>query len=183
MSYVETSAPIATMRVPSVVLKMYEAHKARLERFKRAAIGPKAAAPISDPPIKILTKPTWEERQRAIPIPKGPWFSVVEMGRVDGPRRPTIGDVQRTVAKHFKLTIAELICARRTKSVVIPRHIAMALCREMTLESYPNIGRRFRRDHTVPIYAFNKICELVKADASVAADYESLKAKLGGSVE
>jgi len=183
MSYVETSAPVATMRVPSVVADMHRAHMARIQRFKSAAIGPKPPAPVNERPVKILTEPTWEERQRAIPIPKGPWFSVVEMGRVDGPRRPTIGDVQRTVAKYFKLTIAELICARRTKSVVIPRHIAMALCREMTLESYPNIGRRFRRDHTVPIYAFNKICELVKTDASVAADYESLKAKLGGSVE
>lgn len=122
---------------------------------------------------------TWAQRQKRLHEFKEPWFSIVcELE----PVYPRIETIQHVVAKHFGLTRNDLICGRRTKVVVLPRHIAMALCRLLTLKSFPEIGRRFgNRDHTVPIYAFRKIEALIKIDPTVSADFEALKAQLGGA--
>lgn len=70
----------------------------------------------------------------------------------------TIDLIQKITTEYFKITMNDLLGKKRTKNVVVPRQIAMYLCREMTEESFPHIGELFGgRDHTTIIHAFTKI--------------------------
>ncbi|MBA5776057.1 chromosomal replication initiator protein DnaA [Stappia sp. F7233] len=95
------------------------------------------------------------------------------------PRRVKIEDIQRIVSKHYNVTKADLLSARRTRTIVRPRQIAMYLAKIMTPRSLPEIGRRFgNRDHTTVLHAVRKIEELTKADATLAQEIELLKRML-----
>ena len=65
------------------------------------------------------------------------------------------------VAEKFQVSLIDLLSARRTANIVIPRHYAMWRCRKETFMSLPAIGRLFRRDHTVVLYAVEKIEKLI----------------------
>ena len=70
----------------------------------------------------------------------------------------TIDLIQKITTEYFKITMNDLLGKKRTKNVVVPRQIAMYLCRELTEESFPHIGELFGgRDHTTIIHAFTKI--------------------------
>jgi chromosomal replication initiator protein len=72
--------------------------------------------------------------------------------------RVTLNGVQECVAAHFQVTLQELRGARRHRSVLVPRQVAMYLCRRLTEASLPEIGRAFGgRDHTTVIHAVNKV--------------------------
>lgn len=95
------------------------------------------------------------------------------------PRRVKIEDIQRIVSKHYNVSKADLLSARRTRTIVRPRQIAMYLAKMMTPRSLPEIGRRFgNRDHTTVLHAVRKIEELSKADNGLAQELELLKRML-----
>lgn len=72
-------------------------------------------------------------------------------------------DLIRLVSAEFKVSIQDMVSARRTKAVVYPRHAAMYLCKRFTASSYPDIGRAFgKRDHTSAFYAVNKLERIVQ---------------------
>ena len=74
----------------------------------------------------------------------------------------TIEDIQKKVSEHFSVKMSEMFSARRSKSVVIPRQVAMYLSKELTNLSYPEIGRNFGgKDHTTIIHASKKIDKLL----------------------
>jgi chromosomal replication initiator protein len=99
--------------------------------------------------------------------------------RSSEPRRVKIEDIQRVVSKHYNVTKADLLSARRTRTIVRPRQIAMYLAKVMTPRSLPEIGRRFgNRDHTTVLHAVRKIEELAKADYALAQELELLKRML-----
>ncbi|WP_417668310.1 chromosomal replication initiator protein DnaA [Roseibium sp.] len=99
--------------------------------------------------------------------------------RSSEPRRVKIEDIQRVVSKHYNVTKADLLSARRTRTIVRPRQIAMYLAKVMTPRSLPEIGRRFgNRDHTTVLHAVRKIEELARADHSLAQELELLKRML-----
>ncbi len=99
--------------------------------------------------------------------------------RAAEPRRVKIEDIQRVVSKHYNVTKADLLSARRTRTIVRPRQIAMYLAKMMTPRSLPEIGRRFgNRDHTTVLHAVRKIEELSKADNGLAQELELLKRML-----
>lgn len=99
--------------------------------------------------------------------------------RSSEPRRVKIEDIQRVVSKHYNVTKADLLSARRTRTIVRPRQIAMFLAKVMTPRSLPEIGRRFgNRDHTTVLHAVRKIEELSRADNSLAQELELLKRML-----
>jgi Bacterial dnaA protein helix-turn-helix len=76
----------------------------------------------------------------------------------------------RTVARDYYVTIDDILSERRTKDIVIPRHIAMFLSKEMTNSSLPDIGRRFgKRDHTTVLNAIRRISALVACDPIFAS--------------
>ncbi len=86
-----------------------------------------------------------------------------------------IDNIQKTVAEYFKIRIADLSSKNRRQSVTRPRQIAMALARELTSYSYPEIGNAFGgRDHTTVINACKRVTELKESDIKVSEDYANL---------
>ena len=101
--------------------------------------------------------------------------------RAREPKKVKIEDIQRVVSKHFNVTKADLLSARRTRTVVRPRQIAMYLAKALTPRSLPEIGRRFgNRDHTTVLHAVRKIEEMATADRGFADEIEMLKRMLDG---
>lgn len=91
----------------------------------------------------------------------------------------TIENIQKTVAEYYNIKMADLKSKVRTRSVVRPRQMAMALAKELTSHSLPEIGREFGgRDHTTVIHACKTIEELRQSDSSVQEDYTNLTRKL-----
>ncbi len=87
----------------------------------------------------------------------------------------TVENIQKTVADYFKIRVADLLSKRRSRSITRPRQIAMALSKELTTHSLPEIGDAFGgRDHTTVLHACRKVVELRDTDARVSEDYGNL---------
>jgi len=96
-------------------------------------------------------------------------------------RRITIDEIQKQVASHFNVRVADMSSARRARSVARPRQIAMYLAKQLTSRSLPEIGRKFGgRDHTTVIHAVRKVEEIKAQDAAFAEDLELLRRILQG---
>ena len=96
-------------------------------------------------------------------------------------RRITIEEIQKRVAEHFNIKLAEMSSARRSRAVARPRQVAMYLAKQLTSRSLPEIGRKFGgRDHTTVMHAVRKVEELRSADAAFAEDVELLRRMLEG---
>jgi chromosomal replication initiator protein len=90
-------------------------------------------------------------------------------------KQVTIENIQKTVAEYFKIRTSELLSAKRSRTIARPRQIAMALAKELTNHSLPEIGEAFGgRDHTTVLYATRKIAELKESDHRVEEDYANL---------
>ena len=87
----------------------------------------------------------------------------------------TIENIQKTVGEYFKIRIADLLSKKRSRSIARPRQVAMALAKELTNHSLPEIGDAFGgRDHTTVLHACRKIIELRRSDAKVSEDFLNL---------
>ena len=87
----------------------------------------------------------------------------------------TIENIQKTTAEYYKLRVSELVSKRRNRSVARPRQIAMALSKELTNHSLPEIGDAFGgRDHTTVLHACRKISELRKNELKIEEDYNNI---------
>ncbi|MDT4814870.1 Chromosomal replication initiator protein DnaA [compost metagenome] len=87
----------------------------------------------------------------------------------------SVDNIQRTVAEYYKIKIADLLSKRRSRSIARPRQVAMALSKELTNHSLPEIGDAFGgRDHTTVLHACRKIAELRESDADIREDYKNL---------
>ena len=83
----------------------------------------------------------------------------------------TIENIQKTVCEYYKIRMAELLSKRRPRSIARPRQMAMALCKELTQHSLPEIGDVFGgRDHTTVLHACRKIDELCETDGRLRED-------------
>lgn len=94
-------------------------------------------------------------------------------------RMVTIDNIKRTVATYYNIRVADLASPRRTRSLARPRQIAMALSKELTQHSLPEIGEAFGKDHTTVLHACRKVAELRNEDAKIREDYEILHRQLG----
>ena len=91
----------------------------------------------------------------------------------------TIENIQRIVADHYNIKLADIKSKSRTRTIARPRQIAMALAKELTNHSLPEIGREFGgRDHTTVMHACKTIAELRDTDTSIQEDYTLLTRKL-----
>jgi chromosomal replication initiator protein len=96
-------------------------------------------------------------------------------------RLVTVENIQKTVADYFKLRVADLLSKRRSRSVARPRQVAMALAKELTSHSLPEIGDAFGgRDHTTVLHACKRIRELRDSDQKIQEDYKNLLRTLAG---
>jgi len=94
-------------------------------------------------------------------------------------RRVTIDEIQRRVAEHYNMKMAEMTSPRRARVVARPRQVAMYLAKQLTQRSLPEIGRKFGgRDHTTVMHAVKKIEELTRLDRALAEDVELLQRML-----
>ena len=91
-------------------------------------------------------------------------------------RRVTIEEIQKRVAEHYSIRLADMSSPRRARAVARPRQVAMYLSKQLTSRSLPEIGRKFgNRDHTTVMHAVSKIGELMALEASFAEDVELLR--------
>ncbi|OOS00915.1 chromosomal replication initiation protein DnaA [Haemophilus paracuniculus] len=91
----------------------------------------------------------------------------------------TIEKIQKTVADYYNIKLADLKSKSRTQTIARPRQIAMALAKELTTHSYPEIAREFGgRDHTTVMHACKKVNELRDSDKTIQEDYTHLTRKL-----
>jgi chromosomal replication initiator protein len=96
-------------------------------------------------------------------------------------RLVTIENIQRTVAEYYKLRVADLLSPGRSRSLARPRQVAMALAKELTRHSLPEIGDAFGgRDHTTVLHACRRVVALRGEDQRVAEDYQNLLRTLTG---
>jgi chromosomal replication initiator protein len=96
-------------------------------------------------------------------------------------RRITIEDIQKRVAEHYGLRMADMLSARRARAVARPRQVAMYLTKQLTPRSLPEIGRKFGgRDHTTVMHAIRRIEELRATDAVLNDDIEKLRRHFTG---
>ncbi|MDJ0956469.1 MAG: chromosomal replication initiator protein DnaA [Arenicellales bacterium] len=91
-------------------------------------------------------------------------------------RKVTMNNIQKTVAEYYNIRVADLHSKRRNRHIARPRQIAMALAKELTTLSLPDIGDAFGgRDHTTVIHACRKVEDLLKNDPKTKEDYENLQ--------
>ncbi len=90
-------------------------------------------------------------------------------------KQVSIDNIQRTVAEYYKIKVADILSKRRSRSVARPRQVAMALSKELTSHSLPEIGDAYGgRDHTTVLHACRKVKELVEVDNEIKSDYKNL---------
>lgn len=88
--------------------------------------------------------------------------------------------IQTIVAEYYSLRISELRSKKRTKRVVLPRQMAMFLCREYTDDSLPEIGKKFGgKDHSTIIHAYKKIAHEIEVNTKLYNDLTAIKKSLG----
>ena len=91
----------------------------------------------------------------------------------------SIENIQKTVAEYYNIKLSDLLSKRRSRSITRPRQLAMALTKELTNHSLPEIGEAFNgRDHTTVLHACKKIKELRKENPSQEEDYRNLNRAL-----
>lgn len=90
-------------------------------------------------------------------------------------KQVTMENIQKTVAEYYKIRTADLLSSNRSRSIARPRQIAMALAKELTKHSLPEIGKAFGgRDHTTVLHATRRIKSLRSTEVSIEEDYNNL---------
>jgi len=96
-------------------------------------------------------------------------------------RMVSIENIQKTVADFYKIKVSDMFSKKRTRNLARPRQIAMALSKELTNQSLPEIGESFGgRDHTTVIHACRKVAELRETEVDIGRDYLVLLQSLTG---
>jgi hypothetical protein len=130
--------------------------------------------PVAEPdPIKA-----WAERQKAIPIPKAGWFSVEKDLGPTSHRTIQVEDIIKAVGRHYGIARNEILSVRRDKDVVLPRQVAVYLCKQLTSRSLPEIGRRMGRDHTTILYSVRRVNQRLAEDNGLAEDIAEIKREI-----
>ena len=97
----------------------------------------------------------------------------------DPARNSTVDNIQRIVATHFQIRVADIKSKNRSRCFAIPRQIAMYLSRKLTNASTTDIGRRFGgKDHSTVIHSTNKIKELIKTDQATSDAIQVIRQKI-----
>ena len=95
---------------------------------------------------------------------------------VDKSRDVTVEMIQKYVADHFRIKLSDMKSDKRLKALVVPRQIAVYLCRELTKASYPEIGDKFGgKDHSTIIYSMKKVERQLAQDLELKSTIENLK--------
>lgn len=159
---------VSTMQLltGTIPVQSYESVAAMRSNYSRLreSFRPKSFDHVPTKPIlEITTLPAAPVKQLD-ETPKTP-LPIIEIpnfltGQVSAPY-PTIDEILRVVCRRFTICRSDILSRTRVNSIIIPRHIAIYLYRSLSHKSFPEIGRRFRRDHTTCLFAYEKIkCEI-----------------------
>lgn len=164
-------------------------HKRFLETIRAKASEAKAAAAVVPIVEVIPTVPTGCENEEVRIFNRIKALNVEiealseRYAKLMGRWYPRIEQIQTAVCQHYKVTMNDLLSARRTISIVRPRQVAMYLCRELTLRSLPEIGRKFgQRDHTTVLHGTRKIHALRATDSELDSVLLAIGAVVNGPV-
>lgn len=126
---------------------------------------------------KVLAYSRFNNREMSLDLAKEALRDILNVAN----RQITVENIQKTVAEFFKLKIADMHSKKRSRNVARPRQVAMALAKDLTHMSLPEIGEAFgNRDHTTVLHACRTIATLRKQDAGLNRDYLVLEQVLKG---
>ncbi len=154
---------------------------------------PKPRAPfrLVDPPKPVIAKPVKPKAVRAKRVQKPqpslarasaskpkPKAASVPAPVVAAPA-PSMEAIKRAVAAHYGLSVDDIDCGSKRAPLALSRQVSMWMCRNMTGQSFPAIGRHHGgRDHTTAVYAVNRIGERIAEDRALAEVVAMLRVKL-----
>ena len=96
-------------------------------------------------------------------------------------RQISLDNIQKTTAEYYNIKVSDLLSKRRSRTIARPRQLAMAIAKELTNHSLPEIGDAFGgRDHTTVLHACRKVAELRASSADISEDYRNLSRLLSG---
>jgi hypothetical protein len=165
----------------SQAIKHARAVRQRLRRPRNA---------VADHGIDLKRKPVLTVIE---PAPPGPDVAALPLGigtplpehalsHSAAPAMPlvlSVQTIQRAVCEHYGVSLSDLLSSRRTQAVVLPRQVAVWLCRQLTAHSLPAIGHHFGgRDHTTMLHAARRIDELRRTDAAMQVRLDAFVAAL-----
>lgn len=168
------------------------AHQAALARRKfRSDIAAKAVKDhpialgcpkvVEPPKVEIIApEPLSEPMIKAIKRHRRDWLWVTRPAdRIQAFPPDILHTIIMAVCHKFEITLLDIRCKRRARILIIPRHVAMTLCNELTLKSLPEICRQFNnRDHSCLINARKKIAKLVRIDSWVCQMMAEVRAEI-----
>ena len=126
---------------------------------------------------KVLAYSRFNARELSLDLAKDALRDILNVAN----RQITVENIQKTVAEFFKLKISDMHSRRRTRNVARPRQVAMALAKDLTQMSLPEIGEAFgNRDHTTVLHACRTIASLRKQDSVMNRDYLVLEQVIKG---
>jgi chromosomal replication initiator protein len=126
---------------------------------------------------KVLAYSRFNARELSLDLAKDALRDILNVAN----RQITVENIQKTVAEFFKLKISDMHSKKRTRNVARPRQVAMALAKDLTQMSLPEIGEAFgNRDHTTVLHACRTIANLRKQDSVMNRDYLVLEQVLKG---
>ncbi len=126
---------------------------------------------------KVLAFSRFNARELSLDLAKDALRDILNVAN----RQITVENIQKTVAEFFKLKISDMHSKKRSRNVARPRQVAMALAKELTQMSLPEIGEAFgNRDHTTVLHACRTIASLRKQDSAMNRDYLVLEQVLKG---
>ena len=126
---------------------------------------------------KVLAYARFNGRELSLDLAKDALRDILNVAN----RQVSVEGIQKTVAEYFKIKVSDMHSKKRTRMVARPRQVAMALAKELTPMSLPEIGEAFgNRDHTTVLHACRTIADLRKRDSAMNRDYLVLEQVLKG---
>jgi len=126
---------------------------------------------------KVLAFSRFNARELSLDLAKEALRDILNVAN----RQITVEGIQKTVAEYFKIKISDMHSKKRSRNVARPRQVAMALAKDLTQMSLPEIGEAFgNRDHTTVLHACRTIATLRKKDSVINRDYLVLEQVLKG---
>ena len=126
---------------------------------------------------KVLAFSRFTERELSLDLAKEALSDILNLNS----RQVSVEGIQKTVAEYFKIKMADMHSKKRSRNLARPRQVAMALAKDLTQMSLPEIGEAFgNRDHTTVLHACRTIASLRKHDNGLNRDYLVLEQVLKG---
>ncbi len=170
---VAVEPPELEMRV-AIVLKKAEAEKINLEEavaFFIASHSQTNVRELEGALKRVIAFSRFSGQPLSVPLCRDALKDLLALQR----RQVSIDNIQKTVADYYKIKVSEMYSRKRSRNIARPRQVAMALAKELTHLSLPDIGDAFGgRDHTTVLHACRKIAELKASNHEITKDFESL---------